>query len=112
LVWISVAGFLGETFALTVSVWRLYRLQRVSPLLCLKPFALTGLSLGVAAVFATNSTGVDTFLAIGVCGLLILVLSVLMGVLFPTFRQVIRESFSDLLVWKTQITLKPFFVRQ
>jgi len=112
LVWICAAGFLGEVLALGISVWRLYRLQGISPLFCLKPSAMAGVFLGVAAVFSAISAGEDAFFVIVVCGLLMLSFFLLMGVLFPTSRRMVCESFADFLVWKSQIMLKPFFARQ
>jgi O-antigen/teichoic acid export membrane protein len=109
---ISAAGFFGEVLALTASLSRLYRLQSVSPLLCLRPTAVTGLSLFIAAVLITTPIGLNPSLLTIACCLSMLGLVVLMYLLFPRLRNIIWDSYSDFSVWKKRIALKPFLARQ
>jgi O-antigen/teichoic acid export membrane protein len=65
LVWIAISGFAGEALALTASVWRLQRVNSITPRLFAKP--MTVVSLGMAVSFAAawwlSSTPIGAFAA-------------------------------------------------
>lgn len=53
LLWIAICGFAGELLALAVCVWRLAREHAVPARIALKPFTMTGVGMGAAALAVT-----------------------------------------------------------
>jgi len=97
--WIAISGFIGEVLALVVCLARLKRKFEISPVVCLKPFAVVAAGLGVAGLaVASGIERLPVVVPIFTSILLVAVVCAGMLMIFP-------EIYYELRSWATSKSL-------
>ena len=108
LVWIAAAGVAGEILAFVVAVIMLWKKQRVSPAVSLKPAGIMTAILAVAVTLNLALTSITPMMRLSLTLLVELISFITIAGIFPDLRQTAATTVRDLFRWLSNFRLNGF----